>query len=36
MTYLTEFKDKSVYDCYTFLEKVGEGNFSSVYKGVSK
>jgi hypothetical protein len=33
---MQEYKSMSVYDCYTFSEKVGEGNFSSVYKGVSK
>ncbi len=36
MTHLQEYKSNSVYDCYTFMNKVGEGNFSSVYKGVSK
>lgn len=36
MTHMQEYKSMSVYDCYTFSEKVGEGNFSSVYKGVSK
>lgn len=36
MTHLQEYKSNSVYDVYTFLDKVGEGNFSSVYKGSSK
>ncbi len=36
MSHLQEYKSNSVYDCYTFMDKIGEGNFSSVYKGVSK
>ena len=36
MPHLLEYKSNSVYDCFTFMQKIGEGNFSSVYKGVSK
>jgi len=33
---LSEYKENSVYNQFLILEKIGAGNFSSVYRGVEK
>jgi serine/threonine protein kinase len=36
LKFLDEFKENSIYNQYQIMEKIGAGNFSSVYRGVEK